>query len=612
MSSAQRLQQIEDLFHASLELAPEQRQVYLADVCGADKELLSEVNALLAAHESSNSLLHTPANDHSVQNSLASNLFLPQTISHFQLQSLLGKGGMGEVYLATDTKLGRKVALKILPAKFTSNADLVHRFEREAKSASALNHPNILTVYEIGQVNDSHYIATELIEGETLRARMKKGVLPADEAVEIAIQVAAALAAAHDAGIVHRDIKPENIMLRPDGYVKVLDFGLAKLTETVHDLHDSSTTQTGMILGTPSYMSPEQARGQRVDHRTDIWSLAVVLQEMLCGIRPFAGDTQADLMVAILEREPVELANNFPVELKQSIQKALAKDCQHRYENVRQFSQSLKRLQPQLMFASAQVHLQTSLTDKNAHIESQATQQLAPVDATVRGAVPVVTESAKPPTLRRSLQLGLAGLLLAGLIGLGSWYWLKPVSPSLTAEKITATAPVRQLTWWLLAERTDGGAPFQSKGLDWFPNGAKFRFNLTSPQSGYLYLLNEGPTENGQRSLNLLYPTPNNNGGSAQVSASQPIQTGNYLFDEHDGEEYFWIVWAANPILAIESIKARATPEIKDQNQSTAILALLNQYAGKSESKPDEAKEQITIQSNSEILVSYVKLKHRN
>src|SRR5689334_2798535 len=245
--------------------------------------------------------------------------------NQYIILSQLGGGGMGEVYLAQDTKLGRRVALKLLPVQFTSDTERVHRFEQEARAASALNHPNIITIHEIDQAQtesgDTHFIAAEFIEGQTINQRLALGRMKLIEALDVAIQVASALTAAHAAGIVHRDIKPENIMLRPDGYIKVLDFGLAKLTEkfdseedvdpeaSTRPLHDTSP---GVIMGTVSYMSPEQTRGHRVDSRSDIFSLGVVIYEMVTGHKPFTGGSMSDVIAAILEKEPPPITKYLP------------------------------------------------------------------------------------------------------------------------------------------------------------------------------------------------------------------------------------------------------------------------------------------------------------
>jgi serine/threonine protein kinase/Tfp pilus assembly protein PilF len=287
-------------------------------------------------------------------------------IGRYKILSPLGAGGMGEVYLAEDTTLGRRVALKILPSHSTSDEDRLRRFEQEARSASALNHPNIITIHEVGSQDGARYIATEFIEGETLRKRLKQSHLSPREAVDVAIQVASALAAAHQAGIIHRDIKPENVMLRPDGYVKVLDFGIVKLTEKFADRSGEQTagpeapgdatptvtTEKNIVMGSPNYMSPEQARGLAVDGRTDIFSLGILLYEMLTANKPFEGATTTDIIVSILERRPSPLSQivEIPQALEQIVDKTLAKDREARYQTVNELLVHLKRLKRRLDF----------------------------------------------------------------------------------------------------------------------------------------------------------------------------------------------------------------------------------------------------------------------
>ncbi|MGB9181877.1 MAG: protein kinase [Pyrinomonadaceae bacterium] len=279
-------------------------------------------------------------------------------LGRYEIRSSLGAGGMGEVYLAQDTKLRRPVALKLLPAKFTADEDRLRRFEQEACAASALNHPNIITIHEIGQEDSVHFMATEFVEGETLHHRLKRKPLRLREALDIAVQVADALKMAHAAGIVHRDIKPENIMLRTDGYVKVLDFGLAKLTTNQFLTTDTQAptlpkvdTDPGTVMGTAKYMSPEQARGQDVDARTDIWSLGVVLYEMVTGRAPFEGATSSHVIVNLLEKEPASLSTylqDAPAELQRIIRKALRKDREERYQTINDLLVDLKSLRQEL------------------------------------------------------------------------------------------------------------------------------------------------------------------------------------------------------------------------------------------------------------------------
>ena len=287
----------------------------------------------------------------------------PEKISHYRILEKLGAGGMGVVYLAEDMKLGRKVAIKVLSHEFTTNKDRLHRFELEASAASNLNHPNILTIHEVGIDDGRHYIATEFIDGVTLRRKMAASHLETHEILDIAIQVASALEEAHSAGIVHRDIKPDNIMIRRNGYVKVLDFGLAKLTETVDRSPSDAEaatrvlvqTDAGVVMGTSHYMSPEQARGKPVDARSDIWSLGVVIYEMVTGRTPFEGETSTDVIVAITQKEPPPIARfapNVPSEVDWIVMKALRKDRDERYQTIKELLTDLRRLRQRLDFES--------------------------------------------------------------------------------------------------------------------------------------------------------------------------------------------------------------------------------------------------------------------
>lgn len=287
-------------------------------------------------------------------------IVIGEKIGHYKVQSAIGAGGMGKIYLASDTRLRRDVAIKILPDDLMRDASAIERFIREAHAASALNHPNILTIYDIGEHDKIHFIATEFVDGQTLRQKMKASPLKLTEILDIAIQSANALIAAHAAGIVHRDIKPENIMVRHDGYVKILDFGIAKLSEGDAAKTDAdaatlaqSITGKGTILGTAFYMSPEQARGMRVDARSDIFSLGAVIYEMISGKLPFTGATVADVIAAILRSEPKPLSaivKNLPPQLDSCIGKALSKKRDERYQTMKDFSSDLKRLRKRLEF----------------------------------------------------------------------------------------------------------------------------------------------------------------------------------------------------------------------------------------------------------------------
>src|SRR6478672_8073687 len=284
-----------------------------------------------------------------------------ENIGRYRILEKLGSGGMGEVYLAEDTQLGRKVALKLLAEELTQNRDRLNRFDQEAYAASALNHPNILTIYEMGDEAGRHFIATEFVDGETLRHRLGGPPMDLPEVLNVGIQIAGALEEAHAAGIIHRDIKPENVMIRRSGHVKVLDFGLAKLVEKpASDDTDTEAvtralvqTDAGMVLGTSQYMSPEQARGKPIDARTDIWSLGVVMYEMATGRPPFHGETKTDVIVAIARNDPPPIARfapNAPPEFEWIVLKALRKDVDERYQTIKELESDLKKLKQRIEF----------------------------------------------------------------------------------------------------------------------------------------------------------------------------------------------------------------------------------------------------------------------
>jgi serine/threonine protein kinase/Tol biopolymer transport system component len=440
----ERWQHVDDIFHLALEHAPAERSAFLAGACGGDEALRKEVESLLASHDIDGSFMDAPAY-------LAAELLMNdqselkpgQTVGSYNIISLLGRGGMGEVYLAQDVRLGRKVALKILTASLSGDRNRLRRFEQEARTASGLNHPNILTIHGIEEVDGRRIIATEFIDGRTLRQLMAESSPDLHETLEITIHIASALVAAHRVKIVHRDIKPENIMVRrEDGLVKVLDFGLAKATETptvTAPDPDAPTralinTGPGVVMGTVAYMSPEQARGQTVDERTDIWSVGVVLYEMIAGKVPFAGSNANEILSQILSREqPAPLTrftHNLPAELDRIITKALTKDREERYQSAKDLLIDLKRLRQKLEVEAEIERVVTPETDARiagATVRGQAgaaTIQDAGQTATVITAHPttsaeyIVTEIKRH---KRGLLLALAILVVAGA---GVGYWL--------------------------------------------------------------------------------------------------------------------------------------------------------------------------------------------
>src|SRR5262249_37898031 len=370
---------IERLWNAALERAQPERAAFLAEACEGDEEWRREDESLLRFDPRAEHFIEWPALEVAAQAQAEAieESLIGRMIGHYRILSLLGEGGMSEVYLALDTSLERRVALKLLPAKFTQDADRLRRFIQEAKAASALNHPNIITIHEIAATDDLHFVATEYIEGQTLRQLMAVAPLTLSRALDVTTQIANALAVAHSAGIVHRDIKPENVMVRPDGYLKVLDFGIAKLLTGVQGdgttgrqgdketgrqgeretggrkaiislspppLVSPSLTGSGRGLGPTPYMSPEQARGLAVDERTDIFSLGVLVYEMIAGRLPFDGATRKDIIHAITERDPPPLGAGVPAALREIVSRALRKDRAERYQSVNELLDDLRRL----------------------------------------------------------------------------------------------------------------------------------------------------------------------------------------------------------------------------------------------------------------------------
>jgi len=444
---SERWQQLKQIFQSALERDPAERSAFLNQACGDDVALRDEVESLISSHsQAGDSIENMAAEVATKMLSAEQGSIEGKQIGHYHVLNRIGRGGMGDVFLSQDTRLGRKVALKLLRSDLTANDDRLRRFQQEARAASALNHPNILTIYEIGSENSTHYMATEYVEGETLRQRMAGARIKFSEALDIAMQVAGALAAAHQAGIVHRDIKPENIMVRQDGYAKVLDFGLAKLTEQAPNSNNSTwptlakvETNPGIVMGTAQYMSPEQARGLEVDARTDIFSIGVLLYEMLSGQAPFEGKTTTDILVAILEKEPPALRNlvaeQIPAEVDRIITKALRKNPDERYQTSKELFADLQLLRQKLQIDS--------------HLERAASIGSGGEAMTTNVAIRLTTKRAEQ--LRRFFSprraIFLAGVLTILILGAVAYMWRwrgRPVA-SQSEIKSLAVLPLKSL-----------------------------------------------------------------------------------------------------------------------------------------------------------------------
>jgi eukaryotic-like serine/threonine-protein kinase len=421
---------IKEIVDEAIRRGPEERPGYLDEACGGSDSIRREVESLLSSFEKADGFMAAPAFEavteqiHTLNDGMV--------IGHYEILRKLGEGGMGVVYLGRDTKLDRSVAIKVLNKRYERHEDNVRRFVREAKAASALNHPNILTIYEIGEIDGSQYIVSEYIEGRTLREIIKSATLDLRTVLDIARQIASALAAAHKARIVHRDLKPENVIVRDDGYVKVLDFGLAKLipenesgvwTEEISGRHDS--TASGMILGTVNYMSPEQAKGEKVDERTDIFSLGVVLYEMISGKRPFEGNSTAESFANLINGQPEPLdarPPGVPVQLQLVVTKTLRKDREDRYQTMQELVADLGQLTNGNPMGSA--------FERTARSDSENLTAVLP--QTTGGGANATAENtgAHARWHRRWALMAALTVLLLGGIGIGGYFWRQITGPS--------------------------------------------------------------------------------------------------------------------------------------------------------------------------------------
>lgn len=446
-----RWKQIETLYHTALELTARERALFLAERCAGDADLFHEVHSLLSSHEREDGFLSKPEFELGLKilDEKGQVLQAGQRLGNYEILKLIGRGGMGEVYLAQDVRLKRRVALKLLPSDVTVDKARVKRFLQEASAASQIVHPNVAQVYEAGETGGIHFIVMEFVDGETLRDRMAQNPIPAEEILSIARQIAAALEAAHASGIVHRDLKPENIMIRHDGVVKVLDFSLAKLTRPIQLFASSAETEQstfhtepGLVLGTAPYMSPEQARGQNVDHRTDLWSFGILFYEMLTGKTPFRGATSMDTIAAILTAEPSkpDILKNSD-EFWQIIFKSLRKELEERYQSAKEILYDLEN--PHLEIKAAPGNLRPDETKTKESRIARATEDFFTFPPSSTN-FKIEQTSSKPP-IRRPLRSYITSavylIVFAGGLFLSIQLWLTYFSKEVMVKPLADFSP---------------------------------------------------------------------------------------------------------------------------------------------------------------------------
>jgi len=641
----ERWRQISGIFKSALALEPEQRNAYLADQCGADESLRREVEQLIESHHNAdqNNFIQSPAveevasllvSEDSEAEDIRDGLEAGQQLGHYRILKKLGAGGMGEVYLAQDTRLDRTVALKILPADVASDKRRMQRFKQEARLASSLNQPNIVTIFEFGDTDALHFIVSEHVDGATLRELLTGKELKLPETIDIATQVVAALDAAHEAKIVHRDIKPENIMVRRrDRVVKVLDFGLAKLSErpaVTGGLSDTEAktevlvrTIPGSLMGTVLYMSPEQAQGLRVDERTDLWSTGVVIYEMVAGRVPFTGVTSSHTIVDIIEKEPPLLgtfgADNVPPELQRIISKALAKKTDERYQTAKDMLIDLRSLKRRL---ELDVEMERSVSP-HSDIASVTSDKAPSADAiATRRSETEQSEGERPGRTKLVAGIALIAVLLGGLIIATSWSRFRP-SAVVDPASPAVPAAERKLSYWMTVQKyRDGRAfedPFRLAGEINFEKDYRVRLNVSSQQPGYLYILNEGPaTANGAASFVVLFPSTTANEGLSYLAENQRVeipQTSWFQFDAEQGTEKLWLVFGANAVPELEAVKQFATRKdrgvIDDAGLNARVQEFLRANSGtKAALEKDDGLKQTTLKTPGAVLVHALKLEH--
>ena len=607
----ERWQQISRIFKSAISLDVDARAAYVADQCGGDESLRSEVEKLIGAHDQAtaeNFIGGRAAEDGAVLiidegEEQQPRLTKGQQLGSYVILDRLGAGGMGEVYLAQDSRLERTVALKVLSSDISADKRRMQRFRQEAKVVSSLNQPNILTIFEFGDIEGLTFLATEYIDGQTLRDYLHGKRLKLAETLDIGIQVLAALDAAHEARIVHRDIKPENVMLRRrDSVVKVLDFGLAKVTEkksqalAEHESEAATAVKTapGMLMGTVNYMSPEQARTAPVDERTDIWSVGVMLYEMVTGLIPFGGPTMSHTLVQILEKETPAFPKvaDAPPELQRIIRKALAKNPDERYQTAKDLSVDLKSLRKQLDHGSVE----------------QATDH-----------------AEKEPDKKRVLVLALLAMAIVTVAFFG-WNIWRAAQTSSSSAVVPASTPVavqseRRLTYSITVQEFRNGKyepAYTMAGEVSFEPGDQVRLNVSAPQAGYLYILNEGPRDGSTvPEYSILFPSETANQGSPLLAAGQQVTIPEppnwFRFDAQEGVERVWLIFSEDAVPELESVKGFASKQtrgvIADMTQNKQIQDFITTHSA---TKPELEKGETltTLTMPGKLLLYAVRLEH--
>lgn len=564
-----------------------------------------------------------------------------QTInSRYAIQKELKRGGMGVVYLARDIQLhSRPVVIKVLLDDAYQSEYVVQKFRQEVEALSRVDHPGIVGIIDSGELpNGRPFIAMQYVDGVTLRSLITPEGMNLERGGEIMRQVGRALSAAHKRGIFHRDLKPENIMLQDLGHgeeqVKIIDFGIAKVKSSVI----APSTSLNLSPGTVAYMAPEQLNGRPITAATDIFALGTIAYEMFTGRRPFNPETGFELLQmheSGVRINPSDLRPGIPQEAQQIILKALSFKPADRYDEPRDFGDNLARaLMEQTADAGAghpgplpPTQLPNEQTPGPQEPQAQRPKTIrVPFQAATpfnpsadRLGFSQSARSGGSGSKRKGITtVAIAGVLIA-TIALGAWYFLGNRESPDSKPETERPAATRDLSYKLTVQKMRNGRPYQdefeSSGQEIFENGWKFRLHVNSPQTGYLYLLNEGPVEGGDITYNMLFPAPSMNAGSPYLAANQKMETAWMAFDDNQGTEKFWMIWAADAVPELEAVKGVVNPtdkgEIKDSGQSKAVREFLKKHSSTSPvAEKDKNKKQTNVKANSNVLVHHVELEH--
>lgn len=562
----------------------------------------------------------------------AQSTLLGQTIDdRFLIEKELGRGGVGAVYLAHDRTLhDKRVVIKVLLDRSLENSWVVQKFQQEKEALARVDHPGVVGVLGGGELpNHQPYIVMQFVDGVTLRSQIKSEGMPLDRAAEIIKQIGRALSAAHEKGIFHRDLKPENIMLQSFGHgeeqVKIIDFGIAKLKDSMV----APSTMTGATAGTVAYMAPEQLAGRATSAATDVYAFGAIAYEIITGRKPFNPETGFELLE--MQRHGVRVSTSdlrpaISAEANELILRALNFDPAARFSGAREFGDALARMltneatREQQQVPPTQLPGTRLATQANPPV--RGTADLAPktiagryeaakVDTLNQPAYTPVIEEEPSSRIGSKIVIAVVALVIIGATA-GILIWKRDAI-------FGSRGPLRSLTYSLTVQKMRDGKPYQtefeSSGQEIFENGWKFRLNLTSPQEGYLYLLNEGPANGETTTYDVLFPEAKTNGGSPRVSANQKLQTAWMRFDDNQGTEKFWLIWAASPVKELEAVGSAVNDqdlgEIKDSAKARAVRDFLKSHSGtKPEVTKDSARKQTMLSGKGNVLVNVIELEH--